>query len=58
MSILGIGIWLIPVVAIGVWGIMEIVKMVHAHEERMAMIERGIYPNSVKPDGIRKDQST
>ena len=53
MSILGIGIWLIPVVAIGVWGIMEIVKMVHAHEERMAMIERGIYP-----DGVKKDQPT
>jgi hypothetical protein len=49
-SILGIGIWLIPVVAICVWGIMEIVKMVLAHQERLALIERGIYPDSVKKD--------
>jgi len=31
-----------------VWGIIEIVKMALAHQERLAMIERGIHPDSVK----------
>ncbi len=47
-SILGLGIWLIPITAIVVWGIIEIVKLAMAHNERLAMIERGMYPDSVK----------
>jgi hypothetical protein len=47
-SILGLGIWLIPISAIVVWGVTEIVKMLLAHQERLAMIERGIHPDSVK----------
>jgi len=49
-SILGLGIWLVPIAAILVWGIIEIVKMVLAHQERLAMIERGIHPDSGKKD--------
>ena len=47
-SILGLGMWLVPIVAIGVWGVIEIIKMVLAHQERLALIERGIHPDSVK----------
>jgi hypothetical protein len=49
-SILGLGIWLVPIAAIVVWGIIEIVKMVLAHQERLAMIERGIHPDGGKTD--------
>jgi hypothetical protein len=50
-SILNLGIWLVPIAAIVVWGIIEIVKMILAHQERIAMIERGIHPDGVKKDG-------
>ncbi len=46
--IAGLGIWLVPVVAIVVWGVVELVRMILAHQERLAMIERGIHPDSVK----------
>jgi|HubBroStandDraft_1064217.scaffolds.fasta_scaffold519744_2 hypothetical protein len=47
------GVWLVPIAAILVWGVIEIVKMALAHQERLALIERGIHPDSVKPDGVR-----
>jgi uncharacterized membrane protein len=47
-AILGLGMWLVPIVAIAVWGILEGVKLVLAHQERLAMIERGMHPDSVK----------
>ena len=50
-----LGIWLVPVAAIVVWGAVEIVKMVIAHDERVKMIERGMSPDSVK-DGAKKDE--
>jgi len=50
-SILNLGIWLVPIAAIVVWGIIEVVKMILSHQERLAMIERGIHPDSVKKDG-------
>jgi hypothetical protein len=50
-----LGIWLVPVAAIVVWGAVEIVKMLVAHDERVKMIERGMNPDSVKPDA-RKDE--
>ena len=46
-----LGIWLVPIAAIVVWGVVEIVKMVIAHDERVKMIERGMNPDSVKKDG-------
>jgi hypothetical protein len=49
-SILSLGIWLIPIAAIVVWGITEVTKMILTHQERLAMIERGIHPDSVKKD--------
>jgi len=49
-SIFGLGIWLVPIAAIVVWGIIEIVKMTLSHQERLAMIERGIHPDSAKKD--------
>ena len=39
-------IWVvIPVVAIVVWGIVEIVRQSHRYAERRAMIERGMHPD-------------
>jgi len=49
-SIISLGIWLVPIAGIVVWGIIEITKMILAHQERLAMIERGIHPDSVKKD--------
>jgi len=51
-----LGIWLVPVAAIVVWGAVEIVKMLIAHDERIKMIERGMNPESIKPDGAKKDE--
>ena len=44
------GVWLVPIVAIVVWGVIELVKMLLTHQERLAMIERGIHPDSVKKE--------
>ena len=44
------GVWLVPIAAILVWGVIELVKMVLTHQERLAMIERGIHPDSVKKE--------
>ena len=46
--IFDLGIWLIPITAIIVGGITGIVKMILNHQERLAMIERGIHPDSAK----------
>ena len=48
-SILRLGIWLVPIVAILVWGIIEITKMILRHNERIAKIERGIDPDGPWP---------
>jgi hypothetical protein len=44
------GVWLVPIAAIVVWGVIELVKMILSHQERIALIERGIHPDSVKKD--------
>jgi hypothetical protein len=44
------GVWLVAIAAILVWGVTELAKMLLAHQERLAMIERGIHPDSVKKD--------
>ncbi len=36
---------LIPIVAIIVFGIVAVVKMFVRHQERMALIERGMHPD-------------
>jgi len=40
---------LVPIVAIVVGGVIAVVKMVHAHQERLAKIERGIDPDGPWP---------
>jgi hypothetical protein len=44
--ILHLGPFLIPIVAIIVGGAIAIVAMTHAHQERIAKIERGIDPDA------------
>ena len=44
--ILGLGPLLIPIVAIVVGGVIAITAMVHAHQERLAKIERGMDPDA------------
>lgn len=45
---LGLGPFLIPIVAILVGGAIAIVAMIHKHHERLAMIERGMDPDAPK----------
>ena len=45
-SILGLGPFLIPIVAILVGGAIAITGMIHRHHERLAKIERGIDPDA------------
>jgi len=47
--ILGLGPFLIPIVAIVVGGSIAIIAMVHKHQERLAKIERGIDPDRPWP---------
>ena len=44
--ILHLGPFLVPIVAIIVGGAIAIVAMTHAHQERIAKIERGIDPDA------------
>jgi hypothetical protein len=46
---LGLGVFLIPILAIVVGGVIAIVGMVHKHQERLAKIERGIDPDGPWP---------
>ena len=41
---------LIPIVAIVVGGLVAIIKMMIRHQERMAMIERGMHPDHPDED--------
>jgi len=45
-SILGLGPFLIPIVAILVGGAIAITGMIHRHTERLAKIERGMDPDA------------
>ena len=47
--IFGLGVFLIPIVAILVGGAIAIIGMVHKHHERIAKIERGINPDGPWP---------
>jgi hypothetical protein len=48
-SIINLGVWLVPIAAIAVWGVIEVVKMILRHQERIAKIERGIDPDAGSP---------
>jgi len=39
-----LGVFLIPITALIVGGVIVVVKMITSHQERIAMIERGIAP--------------
>jgi len=45
-SIIGLGPYLVPIVAILVGGAIAITSMIHRHTERLAKIERGIDPDA------------
>ena len=44
--IMGLGVWLIPIIAIVVWGVKEIVETVFKYQERSQMIARGMDPDA------------
>jgi len=46
--IVGLGPFLIPIVAVIVGGVIAVVAMTHAHQERLAKIERGLDPDARK----------
>jgi len=48
-SIFGLGVFLIPIIAILVGGVIAVLGMVHRHQERIAKIERGINPDGPWP---------
>ena len=48
-GVFGLGVFLIPIVAIVVGGIVAVLAMVHKHHERLAKIERGIDPDAPWP---------
>ena len=43
--IFGLGVFLIPIIAILVGGVIAVLGMMHKHQERLAKIERGIDPD-------------
>jgi hypothetical protein len=47
--IFGLGVFLIPIVALLVGGVISVLSMVHKHQERLAKIERGINPDGPWP---------
>ena len=47
--IFALGGLLVPICAIIAGGVIAVVKMVHAHQERLAKIERGIDPDGPWP---------
>ena len=46
---LGLGVFLIPIFAILIGGVIAILGMVQKHQERLAKIERGIDPDGPWP---------
>jgi len=47
--VVGLGPYLVPIVAVIVGGAIAIVAMMHRHQERLAKIERGIDPDAPWP---------
>ena len=47
--IFALGGLLVPIVAIIAGGVIGVVKLMHAHQERLAKIERGIDPDGPWP---------
>ena len=49
-------VFIIPIVAIVVVGIVFLVRSIFQHRERMGMIQQGIHPDQYKQDGGEKDE--
>ena len=45
-GLFGLGVFLIPIAAIVVGGVIGLAKLILNHQERLAMIERGIHPDA------------
>jgi cell division protein FtsL len=45
-GIFGLGVFLIPIAAIVIGGIISVTSMILKHQERIAKIERGIDPDA------------
>jgi hypothetical protein len=48
-GVFGLGVFLIPIAAIVIGGIITVTKMILSHNERLAKIERGIDPDAGVP---------
>jgi hypothetical protein len=45
-GVFGLGVFLIPIAAIVIGGVISVTKMILRHQERIAKIERGIDPDA------------
>jgi len=45
-GVFGLGVFLIPIAAIVIGGVISVTKMILNHQERIAKIERGINPDA------------
>jgi len=45
-GVFGLGVFLIPIAAIVISGVIAVTKMILSHNERLAKIERGIDPDA------------
>jgi uncharacterized membrane-anchored protein YhcB (DUF1043 family) len=53
-SIVSLGIWLIPIIAIIMGGVIGIIKMILNHQERIAKIERGMDPDAPQVQQVQQ----
>jgi uncharacterized membrane-anchored protein YhcB (DUF1043 family) len=53
-SIVSLGIWLIPIIAIIMGGVTGIIKMILNHQERIAKIERGMDPDAPQVQQVQQ----
>jgi ABC-type uncharacterized transport system permease subunit len=45
-GVFGLGVFLVPIAAIVIGGVIAVTKMILSHNERIAKIERGINPDA------------
>ena len=45
-SIFGLGVFLIPIAAVVIGGVIAVTKLILNHQERIAKIERGMNPDA------------
>jgi hypothetical protein len=52
----GVLVFLVGIVAILVWGTVSIVRRAIEHQERLAMIERGLHPDRLGEEELSEAQ--